>query len=141
MSSSKPIVAHLMEDFLNPGETWLYTQIITAKKTQPIVLTRNIKTANCLPYFGAVYKYRLWFETVKKTGNFSGFILHKTLALAQRLKDKLTNSELRFYRQILLRSGAKLIHAHYGTTGYKALKLKQATGLPLVVSFYGSDAY
>ena len=139
--TAKPIVVHLMEDFLNPGENWLYTQIITSKKTQPLVLTRNIKTANCLPYFGAVYQYPLWFEAVKKTGNFSGFILHKTLALAQRLKDKLTNSELRFYRQILVKSGAKLIHSHYGTTGYKALKLKQATRLPLVVSFYGSDAY
>lgn len=141
MSSSQPVVAHLMEDFLNPGETWLYTQIITSKKTQPLVLTRNIKTANRLPYFGAVYQYPLWFEMVKNPTNLLEIILHKALALGQRLRDKLTNSELGFYRQILIKSGAKLIHSHYGTTGYKALKLKQQTGLPLVVSFYGSDAY
>ena len=141
MSSPKPIVAHLMEDFLNPGETWLYTQIVTSKKTQPLVLTRNLKTANCLPYFGAVYQYRLWFEMIKNPTNLLKIVLRKILALGQRLRDKLTNSELRFYRQILLKSGAELIHAHYGTTGYKALKLKQLSGLPLVVSFYGSDAY
>ncbi|MCG2691312.1 glycosyltransferase [Microgenomates group bacterium] len=139
--SRRPIVTHLMEDFLNPGENWLYTQIITSKKTQPLVLTRNLKNANRLPYFGAVYQYPLWFEVIKKPNNFAGFILRKVLALAQRLRDRLTDSEYKFYRQILLKSRARLIHAHYGTTGYRTLKLKQASGLPLVVSFYGSDAY
>ena len=139
--SAKPAVAHLMEDFLNPGENWLYTQIITSKKTQPLVLTRNIKTAIQLPYFGAIYQYQQWFELVLKPVSWVKFILRKALALGQRLRDRLTDSEYKFYRQILVKSGAELIHAHYGTTGYKALKLKQQTKLPLVVSFYGSDAY
>lgn len=141
MSKLRPIVAHMMEDFLNPGESWLYTQLVTSKKTRPVVLARNVKTANCLPYFGVVYKYPLWFEMIKNPTNLPEILQHKILALAQKLKDRLTDSETEFYRQSLVKSKAQLIHAHYGTTGYKALKLKQKTGLPLVVSFYGSDAY
>lgn len=34
----------------------------------------------------------------------------------------------------------QVLHAHFGLWGYRCLALKQKTGLPLVVSFYGVDA-
>ncbi|MGE5654225.1 MAG: glycosyltransferase [Bacillota bacterium] len=33
----------------------------------------------------------------------------------------------------------KVIHAHYGQNGIKALRLKRNTGLPLITSFHGED--
>ncbi|MGE5654824.1 MAG: glycosyltransferase [Bacillota bacterium] len=33
----------------------------------------------------------------------------------------------------------KVIHAHYGQNGIKALRLKRSTGLPLITSFHGED--
>lgn len=33
----------------------------------------------------------------------------------------------------------RVIHAHYGQNGIKALRLKRSTGLPLVTSFHGED--
>jgi colanic acid/amylovoran biosynthesis glycosyltransferase len=40
----------------------------------------------------------------------------------------------------LRRHRARLLHAHFGYTGWQALPLQRATGLPLVTSFYGEDA-
>lgn len=34
----------------------------------------------------------------------------------------------------------KLIHAHFGPDGYKAIKLKRNLNIPLIVTFHGSDA-
>jgi colanic acid/amylovoran biosynthesis glycosyltransferase len=40
----------------------------------------------------------------------------------------------------LLRHRARVLHAHFGYTGYQILGVKALTRLPLVTSFYGEDA-
>jgi len=43
-------------------------------------------------------------------------------------------------RRALARHGARVLHAHFGYTGWQLLPLQRRTGLPLVTSFYGEDA-
>jgi len=131
---NKSTVAHLIKDYLNPSESWLYTQVTTSRQTFPLVLCRNRKNLDQFPY-PALGKYPLL------TDNLGPSLFRKTAALAQTLKDRWLGPENKYYRRLITASGARLIHAHYGPTGWEAIGLKRQTHLPLVVSFYGGDAY
>lgn len=45
------------------------------------------------------------------------------------------------YLDLLERSEAKVIHAHFGQGGIAALPLAQASGLPLITTFHGADTH
>ncbi len=127
----KPVVAHLIRDYLNPSENWIHSQITTQTRTIPIVLAKNTRNLDQFP--ASIHKYSL-------LSDYSFFIpIRKFLALIERLRNFGDAQELAFYIRVLRSTKASLIHAHYGTTGYLAIPLKLATKLPLVVSFYGSD--
>ena len=133
---NKPKVAHLVDDFINPTESWIYNQIISQKLFQPIVLTRNRKNQAGYPFLN-VFEYPKLFD-LEICQNRP--ILKKFLALIQRLID-ITDSQINYYLEIIKKTRPKLIHAHFGQTGFNAIKLKDQTNLPLVVSFYGQDIH
>lgn len=132
--SRRPVVAHLVKDYLNASESWIYTQIRSARQFSPLVLSRSWKNLDQFPSSGLI-KYPLF------TDNLPASLIRKILALLQKVKDRFSPAETNFYRRILAQSGASLIHAHYGPTAYEAIGLSRTTRLPLVVSFYGGDAY
>lgn len=41
--------------------------------------------------------------------------------------------------RFLRRRGAELLHAHFGQHGIWGLRMRRATGLPLLATFYGQD--
>ncbi len=127
-------VVHLIKDYLNQSESWLFTQVVTSRETLPLVLSRNLKNLDQFPCL-ALSKYPLL------TDNLGPSLFRKTTALVQTLKDRWLGAENKYYRRLIKASGARLIHAHYGPTGWQAIGLKRQTKLPLVVSFYGGDAY
>jgi len=44
-----------------------------------------------------------------------------------------------YFAKALRQENACLLHAHFGEWGYRCLKLKRRTGIPLVTTFYGWD--
>lgn len=44
------------------------------------------------------------------------------------------------FEQLIAESNISLLHAHFGMTGARALRLKRQVRLPLITSFYGVDA-
>jgi len=45
-----------------------------------------------------------------------------------------------FYRKLVMKlNRTKLLHAHFGPTGYDVLKIKEKLGVPLITTFYGYD--
>ena len=131
--SHKPTVAHFVKDYLNPSEPWIYTQLTSQTKTSPIVLAKNLRLSQLFP--ATVFKYPLASDGIKP------LLFRKIMALWERIRNPVFLTELRFYIRILKHTQTRLIHAHYGSTGYEAIALKHATKLPLVVSFYGSDIH
>lgn len=139
MSSSKirPTVAHIILDYLHLSESWIYHQIITQQKFDSFVLARNRFYPDLYPR-PKVYVYPKLFEIIPPNKLF--FPLKKTLSLVQRALD-LTHHQQNYFLNQLTALKPSLIHAHYGPTGFLALPLATRLNLPLVVSFYGSDAY
>ena len=127
----------LLPDFLehldDPGEVaglvWRCEGQVVKNAPRPL-----LKNLDQFPY-PALGKYPLL------TDNLGPSLFRKTAALAQTLKDCWLGTENKYYRRLITASGARLIHTHYGPTGWEAIGLKRQTHLPLVVSFYGGDAY
>ena len=120
----KPVVAHLTGDYLPLTETWLYNQIINLKRYEPVVMaqiTMNLDkfpTQNIcsIPERSIILKI---FDiiNIRHTG------LYPT----------------RYFENIIKEKNVKLLHAHFGTEGYKYLKLKKNLNLPMITTFYGFD--
>ena len=128
-SNSKSIVAHLRTPYLLISETFIYMSLINTERFQPIVLTMGLINEDKFP-FQDVY-----------------------LMTTSRIVRSLWNRVLRFDSSVLKyapwypahiraigRHNVKLLHAHFGTTGYFAWPLKKYHRIPLVTSFYGADA-
>jgi len=139
MTSSKirPTVAHLVLDYLHLSESWIFHQIITQQKFDSFVLARNRFHSDLYPKPKA-YVYPKLFEIIPPNKLY--LTLKKTLSLAQRALD-LTHHQQNYFLNQLTALKPSLIHAHYGPTGFLAVSLATRLNLPLVVSFYGSDAY
>ncbi|OGV91088.1 hypothetical protein A3A66_01330 [Microgenomates group bacterium RIFCSPLOWO2_01_FULL_46_13] len=136
--SKKPVVVHGMLDFLNPSEPWLYGQLTSHRQWQPMVICRNERNLEQFPYRG-LFKFPLLTDGM--AGVRGGKLLfRKTLAGLQRLADW-GRPDLRFYENICRKAGARMIHVHYGAAGYRLLPLAGRLRVPLIVSFYGTDAY
>ncbi|MFC1653874.1 glycosyltransferase [Patescibacteria group bacterium] len=130
----KNSVAHFTFDFLRLSESWIYNQIIHQKMFSSVVLCRNRYNEKEFPIKPA-HEYPKWGNDKKQT-------LHKKFSsLSQRLTNKAFPHEENYYIDKINISNAKIIHAHYGPSGVFASKIKEKTGKPLVVTFYGSDIF
>jgi colanic acid/amylovoran biosynthesis glycosyltransferase len=125
-SAGSPVtVAHLITPYLFQTGTWIHTQLVHARRTRPIVLTWKLEHPESFP-FQPIYLLaasggpgtRLWHALRTRWGNFPPAL----------------------YRQILAREGARLLHAHLGWEGARAIDVAAAMHLPLVTTFYGRDA-
>lgn len=132
----KQTIAHLARDYLNPTENWIHSQITSQSRFHPIVLTKNLKNSSLFP--ADVFRYRMLSDFIHAT-NFPKLIIRKLLAIFERFRNWSDTAELGFYIRTIKASNVKLVHAHYGPTGYLAIPIKLALKLPLVVSFYGQD--
>ena len=123
MSSAVKTVAHCATPFLPLSAPWLYAQIHHQHRYRTVVLTQE----------------------ALNTGVFPVELLHSTemlgplSALYNRIIRRATG-KYPFYGDWLESEQADIIHAHFGYQGFRCLRARSETGLPLVTSFYGVDA-
>jgi colanic acid/amylovoran biosynthesis glycosyltransferase len=122
-ASSSPAVAHVVGCYLAGSENWIHTQILHLREHEPFVLagkTKNLEEFDWIPPVYAISDRSLPVRLLAKLGN-------RTLSYNP------------LFRYQLHQRNAKLMHAHFGPTGYRMLPLAAASGLPLVTTFYGYD--
>ena len=116
-------VAHCATPFLPANGSWLYHQIAHLRRYRPVVLTQEARNLDEFPV-----------ETL-----YTAEAYPRGRRLVNRAWRKFAGT-YPYYAGILRREGASLIHAHFGHQGCRCLRAQQATGLPMVTTFYGYDA-
>jgi colanic acid/amylovoran biosynthesis glycosyltransferase len=123
MTPARPVVAHLVGSWLPATEGWIADQIGAASGFDPVVLARRREggAAPDVPAFAVDDLPRARKAMERLARNVTGwFPLHRAAAR---------------------RAGARLLHAHFGHWGVRALPLARSLGVPLVTSFYGVDMW
>lgn len=120
-----PVVAHLTDQYLPLTETWLYhNQIANLKRYDPIVLAQSTTNLDKFPT-----------QNVYTTQEHS-FVSE----IFKRIHIRVTESyPTRDFERIIKENNVKLLHAHFGTEGYRYLKLKENMKIPMITTFYGFD--
>lgn len=123
-------VAHFRRSWFAPSETFLHNTIRACRSTRPLLVGYTRVNADAFPVDGpvlALYPPGSWAE--------------RELALRVRLLGP--RGHPRFARRrtfaALRRHDARVLHAHFGHTGWQVLSVRRRTGLPLVTTFYGHD--
>lgn len=123
----KTVVHYKAGPYLPITETWIYGQIKNLRRYQPIVYAHKTENLDIFP-----------------TGN----IKIRSLELKEGLRDPFTlfnkgwNKAFNFYPYFvfnLIKDKPKLVHAHFGPSGYNFLTLKKIFKIPLITTFYGYD--
>lgn len=119
-------VIHLVDDYLARSQTFIYQYLSKMDITCPYVITQNLSNEHLFPLANVALIYQKpilrWLR--------EKVLLRTTLDLPG-----ITSQ----YRSIIQNAGGTILHAHFGHVGYRSLKLKQQTGLPLLTTFYGFD--
>jgi colanic acid/amylovoran biosynthesis glycosyltransferase len=115
---------HYIQDYLDQTLTWIYGQISHNKEYRHIVAAQKTKNLNQFP-LDEIY-------CLKKD-------LSKPALLYNNLIYRLFQN-YPFFHKIIKQTNARVIHAHFGNVGYKAIGLSQHHKIPLITSFYGHDA-
>ncbi len=116
-------IAHCISPYLQTAGPWVYEQVRRLERFRPVVLTQGACNLEHYPV-----------ELLYSAENFPP--LKK---ICNRIWRKTTNN-YPFYKRILQRENAALIHAHFGYEACRLLASKKASGLPLLTTFYGADA-
>ena len=123
-------VLHSVGAFLEVSENWIYPQIAGVPDTSGYVVAGSVKNSAVFP----LDQDRLITCSSPWKRTFRG------RRLLEPIERRIVTN--RILRQIKARAwNVHIIHAHFGTEGWKCLKLHQRLGIPLVTSFYGSDAW
>jgi len=123
-TTRRPMVAHWRSTWLGLSETFIYYQIRELRSVRNIILTRRREN---LDKFGVEDIYcpaDLRRGTAPWMANRIGQLMGREPFFEQRMR----------------KAGAALLHARFGYDGVRALRLKRRVGVPLITSFYGSDA-
>lgn len=124
MNSSSRTVGHLKGLYFPLSQNWIHTQIKHLEGWTPIVLahrTANLDTVEWIPEYYSRYDYLPWLLAKGEGAFFRVFGFHPSHYIMARL------------------CTVDVLHAHFGFQGWKALRLKQLLGVPLVTTFYGKD--
>lgn len=124
MDQEKSCIAHVISSYLPLTCSWIYNQLIYLKLFKPIVLTERTFNLDKFP-FDEIY-------SLSERSAANRFF--------QRSYKAITRTYLPYYRNIIRKKDASLMHVHFGDIGYLNLKLKKDLGLPQITSFYGYDA-
>lgn len=120
----KPVVAHLTGQYLPLTETWLYNQIINLKRYAPVIMAQSTKNLDKFPTQNV-------FSIPERS------IISKIFDIISIRRTGLYPP--RYFENIIKENNVKLLHAHFGTEGYRYLKLKKNLNLPMITTFYGFD--
>lgn len=118
-------VIHYGGSYLPITETWIYGQIKNLKRYQPIVYALRTENLDIYP----TEKIRS-LELKTGLGDLTTFF------------NKGWNKLFNFYPYFMFalrKDKPKLVHAHFGPSGYNLLRLKSIFKFSLIISFYGCD--
>jgi colanic acid/amylovoran biosynthesis glycosyltransferase len=126
----KPVVAHFdYPVFLAKSETFIYQYISHLKRVHPVCLSWGFENLDQFP----VPDEDLCLLSSKKYS--LGWLFHGIWR--RYLKRDRAAEKIAF--AFLENRKARLIHAHFGTTGVLTFRLKKALNIPHVTTFYGFD--
>lgn len=123
-------VLHAVDSYLKLTENWIYPQVISIPDTFGRVLCERINDPHKFPLKRSAL-------IVDPPSWNSGFGIPRSLnAAAGRLgwKSSVATLKIAAWRP-------DVVHAHFGTCGWRSLNLSRRLRLPLVTSFYGYDAW
>ena len=127
----KKNIAHFVESFPVTGQDYIYNQILNNADTGAIFITerliQNRNTFNLAPFYYKRYSRCSFLNRLSSKlndGLFNRIHLQKFNSYAQK---------------ILEENKVSLMHAHFGSMGYKLIGLRKKLDIPLVVTFYGVD--
>jgi len=118
-----PGVAHFHTEFLGRSETFIYRSLVALQRVRPVVFTRRLLYPEEFP-FAPIVLYP------PAPGSPWGLLDRAGRRLFRRQP---------FLARQFRRHAVRLLHAHYGPMGWELLRVAEATGLPLVTTFYGYD--
>jgi len=124
MSSPLPVVCHSVIPYLPKSGSWIHSQIVGLKRYSAIVVTKRIQNRATFPW-----------EKIFSTSELGAFA---------QLRNRIGRRRLGFFpywKEVIEREGARLVHSHFGDWGYRDVALKRACGIPQVSSFYGADVW
>lgn len=110
--------------YLQQSENWIYHQVRQLERFRAIFLAKRTVNRDRYPW-GPVYSVQ---------------DLHPVRRLWNRFSRTLFGYYT-FYAEVCRREDVRLVHAHQGPHGIRALGLARALDVPLVTSFYGRDMY
>ena len=118
-------VAEIHSRFFVPSETFVYGYIAHLSRFRPVCLARQFVNLDAFPF-----PSRDAFPIGDQPHTPTGLLRAVSRALAGRDP---------YVERILRRERVRLLHAHFGPSGVRALMYKRGTRLPLVTTFYGHD--
>ncbi len=121
----QPVVGHSVNPFLFGTGSWIYGQIRGLARWRAVVVTKRRENEALFP-FEAVYAR----SDLSPLGR-----------LVQRAARRFGPGYFPYHRGVLEREGARLLHSHFGSQGWRDLPLARDLGIPLVVSVYGADVW
>ncbi len=121
----KIVIHYKADSYLSITENWIYGQIKNLKRYQPIVYALKTENLDIYPT-----KRIRSLELQRRLGSLTTFF------------NKGWNKLFNFYPYFMFalrKDKPKLVHAHFGPSGFSFLRLKSIFKLPLITSFYGYD--
>lgn len=117
-------VAHVVHSFLPVTQNWIYNQLLFNTDVEHSIICQFRQNAEQFP-FDNVYP-----------------VLYGP-AILDKMKLQLTRLFPRFsepaFQKIIERRLPHIIHGHFSTESWRALRVAQNRGIPLVTTFYGLD--
>lgn len=123
------VVIHNVMNWVHLTENWLYTQVkYLPEQVQSHIVCKD--TAN-LDVFG-VSHIHCWSH--QKIGSQARMVLRGLLALRMQFR-----RQSALLLEVARDHGARLVHSHFGYTGWRYARAVRRVGLRHVVTFYGVD--
>lgn len=117
-------VIHYTRDYLDQTTTWIYGQIKFNLDYQPVIFADRVVN---LDQFPSPNLYGLTKDLSKWQYKSNKFV-HRITGLYP------------YFLKAAANHSPRLIHAHFGNIGYKALPLSKRLNIPLITTFYGYEA-
>jgi len=124
-------IAHFVEYFPIAGNDYIYNQVVNNSRINSLLIAESL-VRNGSPYNLTPFYYN-------KYSRFS-FLNRVNNELNDRILNKLYIKRFNTYaRKVMEDNKISIMHAHFGSAGYKLIDLKKKLNMPLVVTFYGWD--
>ena len=119
---TKPLVVHYNSSYLPLTEIWIYNQVKFLKEFFVAFISRKRRNQEMFPILKLFA-----LDELSSTQRVYNLLFFKIIGYIPRFASYIRESQL--------------LHVHFGNHGAKMVGLKRHLNIPMVVSFYGADAY